>query len=453
MIDNIPEPNTSLAPEQEEKLRELTTQSWNLELVISGVAMFAVLQLPPVLDEAFGFVRYNMLGQTQGLAGIIPALALSMMKASCYVLFIAFLTNFVMRAFWVGLVGLLAVYPNGIDYKRIPFTNKHTQQRMRSDLGSLESYIIRLDRHCNIVFAVAFLFVFLLIIVALSYVLVLLIYSGFQPLIPNRYWRGVKVAALVFFGIFMLISIVAALPQVRSRPGMANFQYKMLSFSKWIYWGLHKPFSYIINTFYSHLTHSKLLKISGLMSVVFFALIFAELLTDLSRVDHRLSFMNGRHLFTARVDSLFVNPDAYDNQRADDQYVSQASIQADVIREPFIRLYIAYPKAMDTIMSRLAVEPNWGTNLPIKERRKLYAEWTHKQINRLIAVHINDSLYADADLLFTQLGYQQQRGYQTVLLPTNLKTGKNYVRIGIKPDSLKKEENIANIPFWYVPEQ
>ncbi|CAN5402260.1 hypothetical protein BH09BAC4_BH09BAC4_48620 [soil metagenome] len=44
------------------------------------------------------------------MQGLFPSMAYSMMKAICYVLFIAFLTNFVMRGFWVGLVGLLAVW-------------------------------------------------------------------------------------------------------------------------------------------------------------------------------------------------------------------------------------------------------------------------------------------------------------------------------------------------------
>ncbi|CAN5402345.1 hypothetical protein BH09BAC4_BH09BAC4_48630 [soil metagenome] len=51
-MSQVPATNEPLLPEQEEKLRELTTQSWNLELVISGAALFAVLQLPDLLDAA-----------------------------------------------------------------------------------------------------------------------------------------------------------------------------------------------------------------------------------------------------------------------------------------------------------------------------------------------------------------------------------------------------------------
>ena len=76
-----------------------------------------------------------------------------------------------MRAFWVGLVGLLAVYRTGVHYERIPFSTPYAQRRMTTDLGPLDRYILRLDQRCNIVFAVAFMFVIFLIVVALTYLL------------------------------------------------------------------------------------------------------------------------------------------------------------------------------------------------------------------------------------------------------------------------------------------
>jgi hypothetical protein len=133
----------ALQPEQQAKLRELTAQSWNLELAISGVAMFAILQLPDALDQVFDYLRFNLMSHTNGFQGMLPSLAYSIMKVMCYVLFGAFMANFVMRAFWVGLVGLLAVYPSGIHYDRIPFSTPYAQKRLAQDLGPLDGYIMR----------------------------------------------------------------------------------------------------------------------------------------------------------------------------------------------------------------------------------------------------------------------------------------------------------------------
>ncbi|CAN5402220.1 hypothetical protein BH09BAC4_BH09BAC4_48610 [soil metagenome] len=79
--------------------------------------------------------------------------------------------------------------------------------------------------------------------------------------------------------------------------------------------------------------------------------------------------------------------------------------------------------------------------------------WSSQQINRLIHIGINDSLYRKPDLLFTMRDAPQQRGWQTILLPTNLKTGRNTLRIRIQTDSAARGEEIVTIPFWYIPEK
>ena len=442
----------SLLPEQQEKLRELTAQSWNLELVISGAALFAVLQLPDLLDQAFDYFRYNLMSQTEGMQGLLPTMAYMMMKATCYVLFAAFLANFVMRAFWVGLVGLLAVYPSGIHYDRIPFSTPYAQQRMSEELGPLDLYILRLDRRCNIVFAVAFLFVFFLIIVAFAYLIILVVYSIVKPLVSVESWQVIKLIAYGLFAVYMVASLVLTLPKVRAHPTGVKLHHQFTSLVKIMFWGMQKPSSFILNTFYSHLPYQKILRAAAIMMGVFFVVVVVEFTVDLARVNGRKQPLNQRHLYSSRLDSLFINPTAYDNLRADDAYVDGASIQADVIREPFIRLYIAYPKALDTLLTKVATEPVWDDALPRAETRRLSALWSSQQVNRLLRIEVNDSLYSQPSLLFTQLGERKQKGWQTVLLPTNLKPGQNTVRLSIKPDSVAKQIDITTIPFWYVPE-
>ena len=87
-------------------LHELTSQSWNLELLISGAALFATLTLPDLLDSGLVYYRYNLMSDTDYVHEIIPAQVSGLIKGVSYLLFGAFLIHFIMRAFWVGLVGL-----------------------------------------------------------------------------------------------------------------------------------------------------------------------------------------------------------------------------------------------------------------------------------------------------------------------------------------------------------
>lgn len=450
-------PHSSLQPDEQEKLRELTTQSWNLELVISGAALFATLQIPDVLNEVFDYFRYNLMSHTEGIKGMFPVLAYSMVKATCYVLFLAFLINFVMRAFWVGLVGLLAVYPAGVQYDRLPLSTAHSRQRMANELGPLDRYILRLDRRCNVVFAVAFLFVIMLIIIATVYLLILLSYTVLQPLVPAPILNVIKYASYGFYALFMLTGLLLAFKKVREHPTGTKVHAAYQNMGKLMYLGMYEPYMFISNTFYSNLPRKQVLRTTMAMAAVFFLVMIVNLFSDMTRV-RGVSLTNQRHLFSTRVDSLIANPASYDNQRTPGAFVQTASIQADVIRDPYVRLYVAYPKALDTLLTRLAKEPTWSDTLSNTERRQQYAQWSHRQIGQLLQIWVNDSLYQRPDLLFGEMGEQQQYGWQTVLIPTNLKTGKNTIRVSVQTGrsgtaAVGQAEALAAIPFWYVPEK
>jgi hypothetical protein len=452
-VTEIPLPEEPMSPQPDEKLRELTSQSWNLELVISGAAMFAILQLPDLLDVVFDYFRFNLLSHATGMLALLPSLVYSMMKASCYVLFAAFLTNFVMRAFWVGLVGLLSVYPTGIHYNRIPFVSRYAQEQMSDELGSLQNYIIRLDRRCNIVFAVSFLFVFFLITVAMVYTVSIIGYSFIRPLIADEYMSMVKVLALLPVIGYFVAAIILSLPAVRANPRGARLQYKFSTLLQRLYWGLSRPSSFILNTFYSHIPAKKMLRMTGLMALLFIVTMTVSFLTDLSRQNERIyTVINGRHLFSSSVDSLFVTADTYDNLRSEGKYIETAAIQSDVIREPFVRLYVAYPKSLDMLLTAISKEPVWDDNKSTTEKRRNYATWSNAQINSLVQVSVNDSIYTNPGLLFTIREKPRQQGWQTLLLPKNLKSGRNTLRITIQPPKEGELVEIANIPFWYVAE-
>ena len=448
---NLP-PASQLTPDEQDKLRELTTQSWNLELAISGVAMFAILQLPDLLDQAFSSIQFNYLTQTTGMVGVLPTLVYSLIRATFYVLFVAFLANFVMRAFWVGLVGLLAVFPSGIQYNRIPFSTPYAQQRLADELGPLDRYILWLDKRCNIVFALAFQLVFILIVMAVMYVLGLLIYLIVQPNVPANVWFGVKIALGVLVVVFYAAIIVLSLKKVKETPTGAQIHYRLTKAFRLLGMGTYKPSSYITHTFYSNIRPGKLYQTLAIFGLVFFVVFILEVTMDMSRVNGRASLFSSRHLYSSRVDSLYIEPAAYDSQRPDGAYIGAASIQSDVIREPYLRVFIAYPKALDAMLRQAAPEPAWSDTLSRANRHQKVASWDRQQINRLIRITVNDSTYAQPELLFTKAGAQEQRGWQTVLVPGNLKTGSNLLRVALYDPQKETANELVAIPFWYVPE-
>ncbi len=78
--DPLPEPD-ELA-DKRARIRELTGQSWNLELVISGAALFATLSVASGLDDSLGYYRYNLMIDTDLIHNLLPVQIVSLCKAA-----------------------------------------------------------------------------------------------------------------------------------------------------------------------------------------------------------------------------------------------------------------------------------------------------------------------------------------------------------------------------------
>lgn len=415
--------------------------------------MFTVVQIPDLLTQGYDYMAYNLASHTEGATFMLSLLAYSMMKAACYVLFLAFLINFVMRAYWVGLVGLLAVYPTGIQYDRLPLSTTYSRRRMEEQLGSLNRYILRLDQRCSVIFAIAFLIVIMFILVSIVYLLLILIYVVLQPLLPPAVWAGLQTAGTVLYFVWLGAVLILNLRKVRQHPVGERLHYQLQAMSKLAFIGLYKPYAYIINTFYSQLPRRKVVQTTAITSTVFFLILMVEVVSDVLAAKGGRNLFAQRHLFTASVDEKFVNPNGYDNLRSEDELIEKASIQSDVVREPFVRLFIAYPKSLDTLLKSAAVEPVWSDSLSREERQQKIADWSSTQINRLIRVSVDDSTFQDSGFLFTERGSSQQRGFQAVLPIGELKAGNHLLHVLVAPKPTGKPEALMSIPFWYMPEK
>jgi len=124
-----------------EWLKNLQENSWELELLISGGAVFTLVQLPDFFWEWLTNIRIQT-----SLPGFHVYLV-------CGILGIKILTNgfilhLIMRAYWLAMVCLNFVYPGGINpdssKHKFPFKNIHMK-------GDLRELIMKVDKICGLV--------------------------------------------------------------------------------------------------------------------------------------------------------------------------------------------------------------------------------------------------------------------------------------------------------------
>jgi len=452
----LPDVHEPAVTERHEQLRELASQSWNLELLISGAALYATLSLPELLDNALGYYRYNLMLNNDYFHDILPIQVIGLSKGACYVLFVAFLANFIMRAFWVGLVGLLAVYPDGIKYNQIYRLGQYAQNEYARRMGRLSDYAIRLDQRCNVIFALAFMLTITLLGVAFFYVILVISVTLIQWLLPSAaYATFERIAGPVFtvlFVVYMVAILVMSLPRYRDDPKIAAIAFRLNQASSFMFFGLYRPAVYILFTFYSQIPKAILQRRLLTFMLCFTGVLIVSMFVEITQYSGAMSAFDGRSFVTLRDPGRTADANSFDNLRPASELIQKASIQSDVIREPYIRLFIAYPKTLDADISKRFTEPTWSDTLTKEEKRKERANWYLQTFASYFQIELNDSLYRQPDYLFTQRPDNDQLGLTTVLPVDNLPVGKNVLKLTV-PDSASKPKMYYQIPFWYVPEK
>ena len=126
-----------------------TTPTWEVELLISGVAVFAMLQLPGWLDD-----RYFWLVPRFDDGWRAPLfMTYVYLKGAAVLLAITFALHLLLRAQWIAQVGMHSVFPGGIRWERLrigPVARDLEQRRY----GNAGASIDRADNRATVVFAI-----------------------------------------------------------------------------------------------------------------------------------------------------------------------------------------------------------------------------------------------------------------------------------------------------------
>ena len=112
-------------------LPQLTTPTWEMELLISAASAFALLQVLGVQQEAFlrMAVWFN---ESHMQAMLTPLYLYARIVLIC--LSGAFIIHLATRAYWVGLIGLNSIFPDGPDFSKFKYgapVDRRQQARYR----------------------------------------------------------------------------------------------------------------------------------------------------------------------------------------------------------------------------------------------------------------------------------------------------------------------------------
>ena len=141
-----------------EWLDNLARESWQLELIISGFAIFLLIGIYEPLDK---MGTELMRGGLSERMQVIVGLPLGSLTAAWFILLVNLCIHVLFRGLWISTIGLRSV-SDDIDFEALRFTPRFDRFLQRK-VGSFDRYVERLEKICSVLFAFTFLILFMLL--------------------------------------------------------------------------------------------------------------------------------------------------------------------------------------------------------------------------------------------------------------------------------------------------
>ena len=132
-------------------LETLQQESWQLELLISGLALFGIYESQDLLWELRMYVNAN----SEGTAAEVQSFFITILRVGWKIFFINLLIHVILRGLWIGAIGLRYVSED-IDYESLNYSQYFTKM-LQKKVGGFDDFIEKLEKICSVLFAYTFL--------------------------------------------------------------------------------------------------------------------------------------------------------------------------------------------------------------------------------------------------------------------------------------------------------
>ncbi len=420
----------------------LQQESWQLELIISGFAIYGLfLIVDPIRIEVI---------ETQINQNEYAEVFWKSMYISWFILATNLLAHVVLRGLWIGAIGLRYV-SGDIDYDALNYAPKF-RKRLERRVGSFDNYVAKLEKYCSVIFAITFLLVFYILGIAIVLFLINMLGGWMEDTNfgDSKGWVGIPI--MVFLLIGSLLTFIDFITQgwLKKRRWIARIYYPFYWVFKFLTLSfLYRPMVYnFLDTRFGK-------RISWIIVPLYIgiAILTGVRFSTSNYIDSNLN-SSEKIADTNTYEEYLTEPT---------DYIKLASIPSKVISDNYLPLFIVYGSTVedDVFYFNEKLKPD-------EDKRGLYSPFSSgtvgwKKKNELLEEYIAtledmyrlkiDSTTHASNFVLTR-NVRDQKGYETVLDLQELSRGKHLVEVSRKDqyrDSVYYR-TIIKIPFWYYPQ-
>ncbi len=438
---SVPKPPAGKLPKW---LRRLSTESWQVELLISGFAVAGSTQLIGLVEPMAKWILLHVrLEYLTYLRYVLYYLALGFV-----ILPATFIVHFAFRTYWVGLVGLSSVYPHGFggNYGTIPEWLAHDTEARHP---SLPQQIDKVERRSSIMFAVAALSAMIFASIAIS--LAITFALGFAVNTLSEGAVGLKQVFIALLGLSAVVYTgIPAMPMLKRYHGRPGFRHAYLAlnsvYSKSVYTIFEQPITYLITILSTNISTWKaaigpaILGYFVLLAMVGF--LFSKPATGY--------LVNPERITSIPLRTDLRDPSRYRSEWVREQLNIHPSIETEFVTNTAEPLLLSLPMLGEDEHQRdmLFPQPDSLDELSDPDRKQVERAASIEAGRRYWRLHVDDTLTLLDDFIGGNPAGQSAYGYMAYIDVEELAKGPHMLRLDVARDTGWKER--AAVPFRII---
>lgn len=439
--------NDYKSPAFKKLLDSLQQQSWELELIISGFAIFG-------LFTAYGPLKVEMVN-AQNEQQIYSFVIYFLAYIACSILLFNLLLHVVLRGLWIGALGLRYV-SGDIEFNNLKYADRFKNYLQRR-IVSFDRYIANLENYCSVLFAISFLLIFYVLAIT-TLILAMVVVATFvidNKDLPNWISQGFGVALVIFLLIGMLLTFFDFITQ------------GLLKRNKWvakIYFPIYWVFGFLTLSFlYRPIVYNFLDNRFGKRLIFLLVPIYILILVLTS-----LEYRNSNYLEKNKSSSeIFANKENYMDMLIEEgDYPGEVVIPSKVITTSYLQVFMPFSESIEErvfaynnslrpekdrrgLSSSIKLSSNWNDRISSERQKDSIRKLYLKTLNDMYSFQI-DTLRLDSDFIIAT-NAKEQLGFETSLNIQDIGEGPHLLKVKRK----RKEKGTTvelieeSIPFWY----
>ena len=436
------------SPSFKKLLDSLQQQSWELELIISGFAIFG-------LFTAYGPIRTSMLN-AQNEEQVYSFVIFFVAMIACSILLFNLLLHVILRGLWIGALGLRYV-SGDIDFDELKYSHKF-KGYLKKRIVSFDRYIAGLENYCSVLFAISFLLIFYVLAITCVVISMILVANFIvdNDYLPEWISKGVGAALMTFLGIGTFLTFFDFITQ------------GLLKRNKWVakvYFPVYWVFSFLTLSFlyrplvYNFLDHRFGKRLILLLTPIYLLILF------LTSVEYRNSNFWDKERNSSEI---FANRENYmDMLDQEEDYPGDIVIPSKVISEKYLQVFMPFTGSFEErifsfneslkpekdrrgLKSGIVFSTNWSDSITTRRQKDSLRKKYMETFNFIYSFKI-DSLDLDAEFILTT-DKKKHLGFETYLKLDSISKGKHMLRLvrkKIEDEGDTTQVLLRNIPFFY----